>query len=249
MKDLKKLIIIVSLIVLALSSCGERLEIVFDGKEKTSKKLVLALEWFDVYPQLVSSGDGSSFQLLIKERKIHLAKNVIAILLSILKDSCQTKSFLSNYFLPRPLGAYNPLLENTVLYEAFERTPGVFHVSCLEKSYPDNESNSTTYIVWYNSKINSESSLKEEFRKKESELGLSLSSDFIYKDIYFFIHSSIQDLLPSVTHSRNLIIFEPFSFHVLDEEKVSAGIQFMTLLILFLLSGTVLGYWWGKRNV
>jgi hypothetical protein len=249
MKDLKKIIIIVSILLFVLSSCGEKWEVVFNGTEKNTKKLALGLEWFDVYPKVVSTGDAASFQLLTPESKMHLTKSVIAVLLPMLNDSCKVESGISNYFLPRVLTIHNPLHENVLLYESLERTPGVFHISCSETGEFRKEGSRARYTVWYYSSVSSEESIREEFLKRESDFGVSLSSDFIYKNMSPLIESSLKDLLPSVSSARRLIIFEPFSFHVLDDEKVSAGIQFMVLLILFLLSGTVLGYWWGKRNV
>lgn len=58
--------------------------------------------------------------------------------------------------------------------------------------------------------------------------------------------------LPSKFHGAALAfsVLEPFSFHVLDSEKTLAGIQLLLLLLLFLLSGFILGIWWrefGKR--
>jgi hypothetical protein len=44
-----------------------------------------------------------------------------------------------------------------------------------------------------------------------------------------------------------LTILEPFSFHVLKSEKTLAGVQFLMLLMLFLLSGFILGLWWKGR--
>ncbi len=43
-----------------------------------------------------------------------------------------------------------------------------------------------------------------------------------------------------------LTLLEPFSFHVPEQEKSLAGIQLMSILILFLFSGFVLGLCWGR---
>lgn len=45
-----------------------------------------------------------------------------------------------------------------------------------------------------------------------------------------------------------LTMLEPFSFHVLKSEKTLAGVQFLMLLMLFLLSGFILGLWWKGRD-
>jgi hypothetical protein len=99
-------------------------------------------------------------------------------------------------------------------------------------------------IIWIDSK-QKDSLLADKFIHELIQLRL-YSENFKYelKDV-----RSLFDEHPLEVDSKisKNIIFEPFSFHIIEDERSIVGIQIITILLLFFVSGLIIGFWWAKR--
>lgn len=226
-----------------LSACNDPWEIVYQGNETSAIKIS---EVLSVYGVRHKRETGAEYSIYVPHKEVLLHSQLIHTLLSISKDTCVESSDLKNLFVPKRIDQVEVVFSKVRNIRSHVMPQkGIFNISCQDHGVTG--SPMLTPIVWFDSASIEEVRVQVLLEEAMKVYDRSQEIKFILKDIKKLVglENHINDL--SKNKLSSLVVFEPFSFHILNSEKVSAGIQLMSMLLLFLSSGFILGYWFGKR--
>lgn len=230
------------LILLLLSTCANKEYIEFyRGERQNAAKIALLCELYNLPVELAKSSDGIAVLKGSKDIFLKYDKILLAAEPYLLKYGSRTQAIeLREYFIPKKQNTI--ATENVTPIPRFiqEKIGNSIYVLGAEISNDlSNEERKSVKLVYVDHPLihNKVNLLISELQKIDSNQQFIKSP--INIDLAF--NSETEPLASSLT------VLEPFSFRVLNSERNLAGMQFLLLLLLFLLSGFILGLWWRKK--
>jgi len=240
-RSIFKLTLTTLLIINLLISCSNSWQSVFEGSPKEVEKIRNLLVEAGVSNRIQESAGKLAIYIPTKDYK--RVSTSLRQLRAILVVACRTENVFQEYFLPV---SGVKVTQGTVFSKflaSIEARSEVFSVSCADRLESDGMPRQKI-TVWYASSGEMDlAQLESNVYNNAEALGLDLRDQVDFKEIPWSVGGK-DEVLDS---KPGMIVFEPFSFRVLESEKSVAGIQFLVMLVLFLISGFTLGYWWGKR--
>lgn len=208
-------------ILFLICSCGNKYETVYRGTSSTVLKLQSILSLYKI-PSKVLVVDNETTIMVSNFNKTK-ADNIVLALEEYLNQS--SKFDIKSVFIPKK----NEIEGNLVRQLGDIKFVLSVSNNDLGKGFivvlPDHEQAKDLVIAEVNKYLKEFPEFKVSYRY--IQVPNTLDSDF--------------------KESRlGLTLLEPFSFHVPEQEKSLAGVQLMSILILFLFSGFVLGMSWGR---
>lgn len=239
----------VSVLILSLcviSSCAESWVNIYTGSKEEAYKLHRILSEYEYTSRVLNFSSGTKAEVHVPQKDIDEVTLAVDKFISAIESNCgNNENTLDKYFIPRRI---NPEKIESTNIESFVNTvksvDGVFNVQCPNGDALD--SGDFAFVVWFNSNSYHKDTIKYEIESNLNLSGIKIEDLKInYRDVSELFTKN--KLSKSFRNKINLVVFEPFSFHVLDSEKVSAGLQIIVILGLFLMCGFVLGYWWSSQ--
>ncbi|HMO17048.1 MAG TPA: hypothetical protein PKA63_00310 [Oligoflexia bacterium] len=235
--------IFITLLIIFILGCSGSRKKVYEGSEDDTKKIQILLDISGVSAESRIES-GGRFSLFVSSSYYEEVSSALAQLDLILSMGCQADKGVRDYFLPN-LGAGIKFKDNALAdsyIDVLKKVPGIISVSCLGLESTSGEEN-VKFTVWYlNSWVPLEE-IQDTINNMNNIFEIKSPGQFVFREIPWK-SARVKQLSDS---SVKLIVFEPFSFRVLDREKSIASFQFLIMLSLFLISGFALGFWWGKR--
>ncbi len=240
MKIIKR-IVLLFILCSYFTACNNSDVIVYEGAAHKGLRLDALLSSSGVLSRTVVHSDTAV--ITVPEQHLERTYFIFRNVLPIIDSGCDKDTSLSDFFIPRKSSVGIP--DKDVLSEVRKIVTShdaIFHVSCSQELHQMED------IVWFDSQDRTIDTVHSIIEKILADRHFSAHYRYQLKDVRSYIFGDgVQANNRKSRFDFHLIVFEPFSFHVLDREKVSVGIQLVTILMLFLFSGFIIGYWWARR--
>lgn len=173
---------------------------------------------------------GKQYCIFVPAREHPYAQNVISNLSRYADEGLTTHNSVLSTFVPVLRSHQDELLFSI---KPLSNLTGVLKVSCKEKQ--------TVCEIWYYAGVISEQLLRTHIPK-------TLNIEIIFHNVQPFLENYIQQQSRNLSEHKDVVVLEPFTFHVPTMEKDIAGLQLILVLGVFLLSGFVIGFWFGTKE-
>lgn len=248
---------LVFLLFFLCASCHLEHKVIYEGPTVTTQKLFNAFKEEGIIVGIDTDTTSKKSSISAKVNSLARANKLLSVLKPIIDSTCDTGAqSISRYFIPRKITTDKQSADVSefssklsILIHAIEALPHVIHVSC---DYVDDAKDGNINLKVWSSSQSDLDVLAESLKEIERALGYDFNAKYSHVNLKEVLlgtdeNTSPNTLTRSIESDGSLILFEPFRFHVLEREKVSAGFQFIIMLTLFLISGFTIGFWWAKR--
>ena len=209
----------------------------YRGREEIVAKLVVLCEIYTLPVEVIRTSDGTFILQGPKDKMVTFNKILLAIGPYMAGyESNSSKFAIKDFFMPKK-SITSSIEQADSIFNRIDNSRYVLHAERIASLEIGNKDSIKLFYV------------ANPFIESQIEL---LLTEIKKNNLNQVIVKSAVDLDPeisrvAVSSESSLSVFEPFSFQVLNSERNLAGMQFLLLLLLFLLSGFILGLWWRRK--